>query len=57
MNELPQAHAQALEKLGRWVIRTAGQLMRLGPGQRWEIHIYAKGSSIKASYTVYKDEL
>lgn len=57
MNELPQAQAQALEKLGRWVIRTAGRLIRLGPGQRWEIHIYAKGSSIKASYTVYEDHM
>lgn len=57
MNELPQAQAQALEKLGRWVIRTAGRLMRMGPGQRWQIHIDGKGSSIKASYTFYEDQL
>lgn len=57
MNEVPQEHAQAIEKLGRWVVRTAGLLMARGPTQRWEIHIYAKGHKITASYTVYEDQI
>lgn len=58
MNEQSsQERVQAIEKLGRWVVRTAGRLMSLGPAQRWEIHIHAKGSKITASYTVYEDQL
>lgn len=52
-----QEQAQALEKLGLWVVRTARRLMSLGPAQRWEIHIHAKGNKITASYTVYEDHM
>ena len=52
-----QEQAQAIEKLGRWVVRTAGRLMNLGPAQRWEIHIHAKGNKITASYTIYEDQI
>lgn len=54
MNE---EHAQALTKLGQWVVRVAGRLMGLGPAQRWELHIYAKGHKITASHTIYEDQI
>lgn len=57
MGMMNEDQAQALEKLGRWVVRTAGRLMNLGPAQRWEIHIHAKGNKITASYTIYEDQL
>lgn len=47
---------QVIEKLARWVVKTAGLLMARGPAQRWEIHIHAKGTKVTGSYTVYDDQ-
>lgn len=56
MNE-QRSQEQAIVKLGRWVVQTAGHLMSLGPAQRWEIHIHAKGAKITVSYTIYEDQI
>lgn len=46
---------QAIEKLARWVIKIATQMVNRGPAARWELHVHAKGHKITASYTVYED--